>query len=86
MIDESRDVSDHKQFTMVLCVIDFETTTKSHQSHRSYSFKGYFPGFIKLEDFDTPSLTNKTVKLLTNSSFNIDKKQCIAVSFDGQEQ
>jgi hypothetical protein len=76
MVDESCDVSDHEQLSVVVRVVDAQLKAND-QNQQSSLFKEYFLGFIKLDEFDAKTLTNEIVKFL--SSLNIDLNNCIAV-------
>lgn len=70
-----------EQLSIVIRVVDLEIQPNEGHCQHSSLLKEYFLGFIKLDHFDTESLTNEIMKFL--SDLNIDIKHCIALCFDG---
>ena len=70
MADESRDVSGREQMSVVLRYVDTDNEIREH-----------FMGFIKLDQFDAKSLSDKLFQFL--NELNIPVRNCIAQCYDG---
>ncbi|CAF4685019.1 unnamed protein product, partial [Rotaria magnacalcarata] len=81
MADEAKDCSGHEQLSIVLRCISHETSKNNDEIDRNSMFNEYLLGLVKLNEFDSESLSIEIIKYL--SFFNIDINNCIAMCFDG---
>ena len=81
MADETRDCTGHEQLSIVLRYISDEPLKNKDKIDKNSIFKEYLLGLVKLNEFDAESLSMEIIKYL--SSFKIDIKNCIAMTFDG---
>ena len=70
MADESRDISGKEQMSVVLRYVDDENEIHEH-----------FMGFIKLDQFDAKTLSEKLFDYLNEQKIPV--QNCIAQCYDG---
>jgi hypothetical protein len=78
MADECRDISGTQQLSIV---IRFCPDVKNAIVDRSSVVKEFFLGFLPLQAFDAPALTEAIVGFLTQ--LRIPLTSCICLCFDG---